>query len=349
MTNARTSTSLERVAAHNAETIHNQWGVGRTTPCGGSGLLVYLAVADHQVYLSRGKAVVDLLTDNRLHYVIEKMKPDLREQRYGSAVETAVFLVTEFIQGHRPGQTETAQGLAIVAALGAVVLGLVQCCKWRQSQKQSQRQRLDQAFRADLAKLDRDGARARQGHYQATSCPICLQDFGAQNSTADETNALLQPLLGSDGQPVHVLSCGHVFDQSCWHRLARYRPESMDNTAESTLTCPICRQPVTQGDAPPQEQCNDQAYQDERYFRLQQLRSRYPTFIGTQYVDQWYDPSYRGSLLDDYDRRERQRVAEEERRAAEIRAQQQAHASSGYATSSFGGGSADGGGVGGSW
>lgn len=360
--NARAGTDLAGLARQNAERIHNEWGVGYATPdCGGTGVLIFVALGDHQIYISRGKAVRHVLNDNRLQYIIDRMKPDLRDHRYGPALELGIHLLTEFMMGRRPGYEESKQGLLtfliVIGAFGTIV----KLASWGKDVRQRKQRRLRDQFREDLGKLDRDRARALQGQYKATSCPICLEDFSNKPKKDVEKQVLLESnvhadsaeeVYGSDGKPVHLLSCGHVFDQKCWDEFACYPAHTRDSTTGG-VCCPVCRQPVTldpsSQTATTRPLLDDQDYQDERRFRLQRLQHRYPTFVGTQYVDQWYDPYYRGSMLDDYDRLERERLAEEARRAAERAAHQRAHGGGQTTSSGFGGGSADGGGVGGSW
>ena len=359
---ASIGTSLERLAKENAQAIHNEWGVGYDTACGGTGLLLYLAVGDRQLYISRGQAVRAVFTDSRLQYVIDRMKPELRDERYAAALHTGIGLLSIYIQDHRAGAKETMHGLIVLGWAILVVAALVTCQVSRRRKAQREYRQWDEAFRQDLSKLDRDRAQALQGRYQATSCPICLEDFTVRDRVTGETRPLLQDaftmhpsssdfqreILGSDGLPVHLLSCGHVFDRHCWNQLVRYQPDA-------ALTCPICRQPIQTVTSEPFQRglpyWDNAAYQNEQRFRLQQMQTRYPrTFAGRQYLDEWclYDyhsPQYRynDSLMNDYLRRQREREAERARQAAASR--DHSH----YRTSNFGGGSADGGGVGSSW
>jgi uncharacterized membrane protein YgcG len=379
----RPGTNLETLAQQTATAIHNQWGIGYQSECGGTGLLLFLAVDDHQMYLSRGKALQKVLTDHRLRYVLDKMKPDLRDYHYTTALQTAIHLLSEFLQGHHPGADETKQGFFTFFVAVLVILAVSTCHVAWKKRRNRRLQQLDQAFRTDLSKLDRDRAQSKQGKYQATSCPICLEDFCQTVSTPVGTITETKPLvsycdndmarlsssttapsiLGSDGLPVQLLACGHVFDHGCWNQWVNQQQRQGQGIE---LTCPICRQTVrqegvavsrTSGTSLPNNipYWDARAYQDEYRFRLLQLLTRYPaTFVGTQYLSDWMttttttssDREYddRDSLLDDYIRREEARAAQAAAAAAE-----RANNSNGRTTSSFGGGSADGGGVGASW
>lgn len=363
------NSDLGNLAKKNAESIHNDWGVGYQTSCGGTGLLLYLAVADHQIYISRGKALIRILPNGRLRFVIEQMKPDLRDFQYGRALEVGIDLITKFASGQRPDRDQACKDLlGLLCFVGPFVALLLTITSWRARRIQRQA-RLRREFRDNLSKLDRDRARALRGQYKATSCPICLEDFLCNpNIVTNEKTGLLddddEEVFGSDGRPLKLLSCGHVFDQTCFEDLSRH--PTAGNSSEGGLLCPICRAPVTPQEteaAATHRLLDEPSYRDERNFRLHQLRERYPTFTGPYNVYQWYDPNYSGSLLADYERMEREQLAAEARAADTSReAERRAHNdNSGWSssdwegtpdwggTSDFGGGGADGGGVGGSW
>ena len=97
---------------------------------------------------------------------------------------------------------------------------------------QSRKRRRYAEARMHLSQLDRDNALALQGQYRCTSCPICFEPFqnaGNSSSTNDTTdgdaNDESEPMInnqqesgelkGSDGLPLRLLRCGHVFDETC--------------------------------------------------------------------------------------------------------------------------------------
>jgi hypothetical protein len=80
------------------------------------------------------------------------------------------------------------------------------------------------------------------------SCPICLENFDikAEESTRDEENICSGmrrvdsygiPLSGTDGEPLKILRCGHVFDSSCW---GTWVHSGQGNPNQ----CPVCRMDV---------------------------------------------------------------------------------------------------------
>jgi hypothetical protein len=208
------ATDWAAAARQQATDIHNDWGVGYQTPCGGSGILIFLALRDHQIFFSRGAAMRHVLNDKRLSYIIEKMKPDLRDGRYEEALRVAIELMTDYVEGQNPEADETREGLILFFGIvGGIIAycSCIACCSARASRR-------ERKFRNNLTKLDRDRAQALQGVYKATACPICLEDFQhvhGNNKTLDEEKALLEEgnanednLVGSDGRPLQLLPCG---------------------------------------------------------------------------------------------------------------------------------------------
>eukprot|EP00977_Amphora_coffeiformis_P013445 scaffold3529_cov271-Amphora_coffeaeformis.AAC.3 len=349
-------TNLMTAVREKAQMIHEEWGVGYQTPCGGTGLLLFLSQGDRQIFVSRGKALMGVLSDDRITYVVGKMKPNFRDQKYAEGLEIGVQLLTDYISGDRPGFDENMEAISTLLGILGIFCACIGCCSCIDRCHRRRDARLRESLRGDLALLDRDRARALQGQYQATSCPICLDEFQKSNRSrrnGGESQPLLlgnhneegEELVGSDGKALKLLPCGHAFDQTCWDDFSSH--PTMGQSTEGGMRCPICRQPTDEGAATRTVQgpMNDLAYQEERRFRLERLQEMYPTFIGTQYIDQWYDPDYRGSLLDDYSTME-----EEQHRAAEQAAAERDRMfsidSNDSGVTGFGGGKADGGGVG---
>ena len=296
------------------------------------------------------------------------MKPHLRDGQYEQGLTLGVQLLTAYLNGDRPGFDETMEAvttlLGILGIFGACI-GCMACIDVCHRQRD---RRLRQELRNDLVRLDRDRTLAYQGkYYPATSCPICLEDFFRygntstpypnDNSSSKKNDGERSPLMMRDkddnGEPLQLLSCGHVFHQSCWKDFSE-NPKSTENKNDGALQCPICRQvvkPTSTAASMTKTPLDDVAYQPERRFRLERLQEMYPTFIGTQYVDQWYDPDYRGSLLEDYNNIEREQQLAAERAEAERNRMFSYDSNNDDASSppDFGGGQADGGGVGGSF
>jgi len=78
--------------------------------------------------------------------------------------------------------------------------------------------------------MDMRRAQSLQGHYQTSSCPICLEDFQIRPDGSR---------IGSDGRPVKLLRCGHVMDEMC---LANWVNSGHGAHYDK---CPICREGLT--------------------------------------------------------------------------------------------------------
>ena len=82
-----------------------EWGIGQHTPCGNNGLLLYLAVSpDHRqahVYLSPGDAMFPTLNHMILQSVEDGMKPFLRHELYGQAIQAGILDLTAYVRGDK--------------------------------------------------------------------------------------------------------------------------------------------------------------------------------------------------------------------------------------------------------
>ena len=91
-----------RAAERFARGVHDYWGVGHDTPCGGTGILLFLSDLDRTVYISRGAALQTVLTDRRLDRVIANMKPSLQRQQYKDSVVHAIHELVYLMQSGPP-------------------------------------------------------------------------------------------------------------------------------------------------------------------------------------------------------------------------------------------------------
>ena len=326
----------ERAAEAFARHLHDSWGVGDQTSKGGTGVLVFLSIHDRVMYISRGAALDRILTDSRIDRIITGLKPILRQGRYGEALLETVDAIKSFLQQGEPSLYEKFM-ILLPEVIPFLVIGFFLLYVVVSARKQQRDQREYARVASQLSELDRTRAEALQGQYQATSCPICLEDF---KSTTE----------GSDDLPIKLLRCGHVFDETCW---AEWVGSGQGNVSK----CPICQKDVGTGseapppaarraadvdaprplggaadviqrrNAPPPADAfhnhvhhdddihrNDdtivedhsvhqeralQNYQWERNFRLARLMARYPRYIQPQQVQRWTQTTYDGSLVRD--------------------------------------------------
>jgi uncharacterized membrane protein YgcG len=323
---------VDQAAEDFARQLHDRWGVGVDTKPnnnnnnnnkgggGGTGVLVFLSVADRVVYISRGGALDPILTNRRIERIIASMRPSLKQAQYAEGLAHAIDQLIEYLQkGEEPSWMEwiwedlfQIQNLFLLGWLSTLVGGI-----WKQ-RRQHEEQRIYAQAASQLSDLDRAQAQALQGQYQATSCPICLEEFDS-------------PEVGSDQQPIKLLRCGHIFDETCWSEWV--------SSGQGTVTkCPICQKDVGPESTPtattaattaanqimlPNNNDNDdhndhdhnhnhnndnhnhdqdrvvRRFQQERNFRLARLAYQYPRYISTNQLQRWTSPSYNGSLVRD--------------------------------------------------
>jgi uncharacterized membrane protein YgcG len=286
--------------------LHNHWGVGLDSSCGGTGILIFLAIHDRAIYISVGEGVKSVLTDYRLNQVIAKMKPLLRSEHYSRALQSALDNISIFVKAGEPNLPEKILA-SLHQTLPLVFFASIVLFFMFQGRIQQRRQREYARVQSHLSELDRNRALALQGTYQCTSCPICLEDFETNGDGGDST----ANMVGSDGLQLKLLRCGHVFDQSCWS-------EWIETGQGNFSHCPLCNQDVGTPNASDQtspeqhgairqrngidaeaEQRALRRYQQERMFRLARMSARYPRFVNQDQVQRWSDPAHNRSLVKD--------------------------------------------------
>lgn len=319
----------ERAAEIFARKVHDAWGVGLATEhCGGTGILLFLSDIDRSLYISRGAALQFVLTNRRLDQTIEHMKVLLRQQRYEEAIVGAVRELDLYLAAGEPGWRERVDsfvskyfGYVLVLAVFGFVSASIR--------KERQERREYATVTSQLNEIDRSRAEALQGRFQSLSCPICLEEFTSSQdiSTVDSGNELItekdsenrgkrfrtSSLQGSDGHPLKLLRCGHVFCDSCfsdWVTSGHHK--KVDK-------CPICQQNVSEDLShessvliennvnSDREVLNDEdaasrafrRYTRDRNFRLERLHRRYPRIIRPSQIDLWSRVGYNGSLASD--------------------------------------------------
>ena len=287
----------ERAAEAFAVQLHNLWGVGSVTECGGTGLLIFFSIRDRAFFVSRGKAVESSLTDKRIDRVMDTIKPYLRDQDYARGLMKLLDESDKYLAQGPPSKEELYHDMLeslLPLSIFVFMTGMFGLKGWLQHRDAREYVRVE----TQLSQLDRDRAEALQGRYQCTSCPICLENF--ENAPGEV------PTKGSDGLPLKLLRCGHVFDETCWS-------EWVSSGTGNILRCPICQQDVgssSSNESNPHRQPQEQPIADdnnrvfrqfhrERNFRLVRLGMQHPRFVRNDLIQRWTDTRYEGSLAQD--------------------------------------------------
>lgn len=314
-----------RAAETFARYVHDTWGVGEETECGGAGVLLFLSIEDRAVYISKGSALESTLTNSRLDQVIENMKDLLRSEEYDSAILRGLEDIKYYVEKGPPTFWEKLL-IAFINFLFPMVWLLVVLGTMFKRMWDNSRMKRDYArVKSQLNEIDRARAEALQGKYKCTSCPICLEDFPVTEGEVATT--------GSDGEPIKLLRCGHCMDETCWAEWV--------SSGQGTITkCPICMEDICgestanntanlqqqQQRAPIRRRApnddrvqnvfddniqhdqnfnnNDEdrlvrQYRRERNFRLARLGARYPQLIRQTQIQRWSQPGYDGALVRD--------------------------------------------------
>jgi len=291
--------------------LHNKWGVGKKTSCGDSGLVMFISTLDRVCFISKGSALDLILTSGRLHYVINHvMKPFLKRNDMKGAIEVGISHLVDMINRGPPSFLETSKYVLFENMEFLLFIVLVAGFVFFMDMVKSRQQREYAEAHSQLSQLDRENALALQGRYTCTSCPICFEDFRLPENSSESEPMLQQRIIGSDGLPIRLLRCGHVFDETCY--------QTWISSGQGDVTvCPICKQDVA---ASPSQQSstlhrrtnsrtndNDNnildynRYRQERLFRLARLANRYPRYIRPTQIQRWGGQDYQGTLVQDPD------------------------------------------------
>mmetsp|Transcript_1939 Transcript_1939/g.3459 ORF Transcript_1939/g.3459 Transcript_1939/m.3459 type:complete len:462 (+) Transcript_1939:1689-3074(+) len=340
-----------------AKKIHDLWGVG-DAECD-FGAVVFLSVNDRVVYISTGKGVRKMLPDEEIQSIIEVMRPYLRDEDYGEAVLRGVSLIGRVVSGEKITETSLMSRLSslvfgffalgvflfAVVAIVWIANGIAFVWFWISRRKEREEYR---RCKSQLSRLDEDRARARANAYEQRSCPICLEDFDLSEQSKESTRYKESPMFDEEAanllpdaksnpashRAIRTLVCGHMFCDICIESWM---------SSSSNMDCPICREPVNKA-AFTRTRSYETRYQSEFNFRLNRLRSMFPTLITPYYLSRWTNDLNQHSFANDIQLPSFDPIFRSSANAYGH------HGSSHGNSGSFGGGSsAGGGGGGGSW
>lgn len=200
---------VDLAAERYARGLHDRYGVGNKDTQ--NGVLIFLSIDDRAVYISTGKGLSEKLHKIMIDFVIDHMKPELRKGDYGGALATCLTNIDVILSGkdeamiakaykhHRASKrsdddNDTFSLLVWLAVFG----GFLGWAFWRSAAERRRIQNLDQG-RLKLEKLlkEMENSHGNQNKFEASSCPICLEDFDAIKVPTSAANNL-RTALGGD-------------------------------------------------------------------------------------------------------------------------------------------------------
>lgn len=242
------------------DALRFQWGIGQGTPCGQYGVLFYLTVNDEgqaHVYLSTGP-MRPTLSSRVLQSVVDGMKPFLRHDLYGEAIQAGILELTAFVKGDKHVPNLQDECLKDFYLSSWCIIFFLYCCGGRilvlflrtwgrralELDTRARRCRLRQEVDEKLKEIEEHYKHKyphHEGDYMAQCCPICFEDFPSSSpgeEAKEDTPLVFQKnQLGSDGKEITSLPCGHVFDHTC---VVNWMVTLRTKNPDCRLSCPVC-------------------------------------------------------------------------------------------------------------
>ena len=216
-------------------------------------VLIFISTLDRICYISSGSRIASVLPWWRLEHVVQDMKYDLRRGSSGEAINVAIADISDLLVEGPPTLSDRLddffQRFGVVLAFTVFTFCFATWGEWRDRNRGI----FFQESKTILNAQERKKARLLQRDFKTSHCPICLDPFLVDEAEqrcveADEKGTSLKqelkrvdswgiPLNGSDGKPIKMLRCGHVFDKTCWSAW-------VDSSSGNPWACPVCRQSV---------------------------------------------------------------------------------------------------------
>ncbi len=258
-------TDIERFAKE----AHNKWGVGLAGI--DDGLVLAVALEDRELYISTGRGMKHLLSDQGTQIIMERMHEPLREGKTAGALEQAALDILAALQSGLaaeegkeaerlfPGHDASRASAVLLAASalasrewwmfwGQVTLvlafvALFAYCVWAAHREAQKR-------REELAQQARASARLREIQ-RARAADEAAEAAGGGDGTPLASRMQICPICLDDFPSptppgtVTTLPCQHRFHDSClgsWENAG---------TSQANRSCPMCRAPIDGGPPPP--------------------------------------------------------------------------------------------------
>lgn len=170
--------SVSSAAKNYAKTIGDSWGVG--DPQCGNGFLIFLSRDDRAVHIFTAPNTRKYVTDEAASSIISKMKPYFVSGEYGNGSLYGLHLIKNRLVDHGPNSSNFGSNLVkILFICACIAIPVFILYKIYQRKKEENRAR--RALENILSDLDNSVGRPATGDevLRNSTCPICLDDFGA--------------------------------------------------------------------------------------------------------------------------------------------------------------------------
>ena len=272
-----------------AMSIHNSWGLGKEK-CN-DGILLFLSINDREMFISVGSGTKNKLGYYEQQTVMSSMKIHLRYNDPANAILTGISRMSEILKKEdsvgflRLLWNFIKNPFVFILSLFAIMYAFMRNIQDSNNHEYVNKEYLE--CKEKLTELQKDKSKALAKKYKATSCPVCLEKFKGLENDINKS----------------ILSCGHSFHDNC-----------INKWFEDNKTCPICRKEEIKIKETPEKNQDSNIddhpssllrrmaahrrhesslidnvnsnYDQELRFRLNNLSSRYPSFINSSLIDE---------------------------------------------------------------
>ncbi len=194
--------------------LENSWlSAARRNLCERIDIMIFISLTEDKILMTRSQVLKEILTRQRMEMILDRMRPELKKKHYKKSLILAVEDITSYVDLGPPATAVLRT--TFLVALGFLILLSIQIANANYPMESSNMQ----GHNSNIA-----SAQKLMIKYDCTSCLICLEKFKLDPDGRH---------LGTDGNPVEILQCGHAYDRPCW--LQWYHSE-----APNSNRCPTC-------------------------------------------------------------------------------------------------------------
>ena len=175
-----------------AITLHNKWGVGSRELQ--NGILIFLSKLDRSIYISIGKGTEKFFSDVVIDYLINVMKPRLRKEEYGVALQELLIEIDMILSGKRSNteielamkreRSSTDTGILVFILIFLSIWAYAFIVNYYQVKRLERGKAALERVMREVPDIDDEPSEntTTQKMFRSKSCPICLEDFSTNNT-----------------------------------------------------------------------------------------------------------------------------------------------------------------------